>query len=78
MRRQGQNDESEIRMIKMMLEESPGVRIRREDPGEHDGRIEAHEEPHNAASLTSSKSFVFILLVKIHYSSLKSVHWRWR
>jgi hypothetical protein len=46
-------------MIKMMLEESPGVRIRREDPGEHDGRIEAHEEPHNAASLTSSKSFCF-------------------
>ena len=46
-------------MIKMMLDESPGVRIRREDPGEHDGRIEAHEEPHNAASLASSKSFCF-------------------
>ncbi len=43
---------SEIK-IKMILEESPatpGVRFRREEPREHDGRIEAHEVPHNAAS----------------------------
>jgi hypothetical protein len=74
-------------MIKMIEESSARLLVSASGwkPREDDGRIEAHEdieEPDNAASLTSSKSFRFHLTRKkfiiVEISALAAAILRWR